>query len=100
MPRELVTVQIGQCGIQLGTRNVPYTLEEMEQTRMARFDLNLKNESTFKEGKMGYALIDQLMEQVPGKNGYSSFLYDPSFGENATFVNYDRAGLVALRGGI
>jgi hypothetical protein len=52
-------------------------------SRQARFDLNLRNQSTWVEGRHGPSFIDDLMFLLPGKDGYSAFYYDDSFGSVA-----------------
>lgn len=68
------------------------TLSELEDSRRARFDFNQKNQSTWVEGRFSYGLIDDLMYQVPGKDGYSANLQDDAFGAVATEINADENG--------
>ena len=70
--------------VQLGVGNTMTTLEELSNSRRARFELNARNQSTWVEGRHSHNLIDELMEQVPGKDGYGATLVDDSFGVVAT----------------
>ena len=79
--------------IQLGaTSNDMLTLEELSDSRRARFDLNHKNQTSWVEGKFSFGLIDDLMYQVPGKDGYSANLRDDAFGAVATEIESDADG--------
>lgn len=60
------------------------TLDELEQSRWARFDLNSANSSTWREGPSSYQYIDEMMEQIPGKDNYNSFIHDDTFQKNLT----------------
>eukprot|EP00045_Choanoeca_perplexa_P013664 m.155464 g.155464 ORF g.155464 m.155464 type:complete len:1059 (-) comp16417_c0_seq1:98-3274(-) len=70
--------------LQGGRAGQALTMEELERSRYARFELNPINRSTWYEGKRPYQYIDQLMEEVPGKNNYMASIYDDSFATNAT----------------
>jgi len=60
------------------------TLSQLEQSRWARFDLNPANTSAWREGQSSYQYIDELMEQIPGKDNYNSFIHDDTFQTNLT----------------
>ena len=60
------------------------TQRELSQSRYARFELNAINRSSWYEGPRAYQFIDELMEQVPGKDNYPGEIYDDSFAVNAT----------------
>jgi hypothetical protein len=72
--------------IQMGTATGMSTLTELKASRRARFDLNHVNQTSWVEGKFSYGLIDELMYQMPGKDGYSAELRDDAFGATATEV--------------
>ena len=77
--------------VQLGVGNTMTTLEELSNSRRARFELNARNQSTWVEGRISHSLIDELMEQVPGKDGYGANLVDDSFGVVATSTTDGKA---------
>lgn len=60
--------------VQLGVSNTMTTLKELSNSRRARFELNAKNQTKWVEGRTSHALIDDLMEQVPGKDGFGAVL--------------------------
>jgi hypothetical protein len=73
---------VADLAVQMGGNN-PLTREQLGDSRMARFDLNFKNQTSWVEGKFAHCLLDELMEQVPGKDGYGANLMDDSFGATA-----------------
>ena len=73
--------------VQLGISTNMMTLEELGNSRKARFEVNAKNQTAWVEGQYDHSLIDDLMGQIPGKDGYGAYLTDDSFGVVATEVN-------------
>jgi hypothetical protein len=67
----------------------PLTLEQLATTRRARFNLNPENASDWAEGPVSWGFLDQLMEQIPGKDNYAANLNDESFG--FTTLHYNSA---------
>ena len=65
----------------------PISTRQLEDTRLARYELNSVNSSTWREGTIGEEYIDRLMGEVPGKDNYNADHFDDAFGVNAT--NYD-----------
>ena len=49
-------------------------------SRAARFQVNPFDEDSWSEGKERHGLLDELMEQVPGKDNYPGTIYDEAFG--------------------
>eukprot|EP00037_Helgoeca_nana_P031047 m.391982 g.391982 ORF g.391982 m.391982 type:complete len:1112 (-) comp28319_c1_seq6:2403-5738(-) len=78
--------------IQLGNPNGVLTPDQLTQARTARFDLNLRNQSSWVEGRHSVSFIDELMYMLPGKDGYGANHFDDSFGSNAT--KWDNASQV------
>lgn len=73
--------------VQLGISKEMMTMEQLGNSRKARYELNAKNQTAWVEGQTDYSLIDELMAQIPGKDGYGAKLIDDSFGVVATDVN-------------
>jgi len=67
----------------------PLTLEQLAKTRRARFTLNPRNTTAWFEGPTAWEFLDQLMEQIPGKDNYGANLTDDSFG--FTTLHYNSA---------
>ena len=64
------------------------TLEEMTDTRQARFTLSdFTPGNVDKERSCRWCYLDTLMEQIPGKDNYRANLVDNSFGINAEHFN-------------
>ena len=67
--------------------SVSKTLEEMADTRYARFFLsdlnNMNKEKSFRKG-----LLDKFMETIPGLDNYGCNLSDPSFGSTAAVLDH------------
>lgn len=72
--------------VQMGVSSSIQTQQELANSRRARFDLNLVNSSTWKEGQYGHSMIDELMYEMPGKDGYNANLTDDAFGAVATHL--------------
>eukprot|EP00930_Biecheleria_cincta_P092577 TRINITY_DN8254_c0_g1_i2.p1 TRINITY_DN8254_c0_g1~~TRINITY_DN8254_c0_g1_i2.p1 ORF type:complete len:1287 (+),score=163.37 TRINITY_DN8254_c0_g1_i2:100-3960(+) len=74
------------------------TSAEFEKSRQARFELHPARSAEYQDGTSGrsptpwptglfqYSFLDELMEQVPGKNGYGANLTDDALG--ATCSHY------------
>ena len=56
------------------------TKEEYRNSRGARFQLNPEDENQFDEGHITKEVLDELMEEIPGKDNYGAFLEDTAFG--------------------
>jgi len=59
------------------------TQEQLKKTRQARFEINQRNSKTWFEGTHGRSLIDEWMEQVPGKDNFAANLRDNTMGETS-----------------
>lgn len=75
----------------MGGSNRPLTALDMENSRKSRFKLNgwQRDDCAWRRGRFDSGLLDELMAQVPGRNGYGAFLYDDTFGLNATNFKQD-----------
>ncbi|XP_059157577.1 uncharacterized protein LOC131941959 [Physella acuta] len=70
-----------------------YTLEEYKNSRAARFNVIRPRDNKFTY----WNYLDDLMAEVPGRNGYGANLYDNSF--NATYLHPTRRNGVRLNVG-
>ncbi|XP_013383323.1 uncharacterized protein LOC106153767 [Lingula anatina] len=52
-------------------------------SRAARFQINPRDSNTWSERTSSYGLLDQLMEEIPGKNNYAGNLTDDAFESTA-----------------
>lgn len=57
-----------------------WTMEQLSQTRAARYQLNPADTDEWEEGIMTYGLLDELMAEIPGKNNHGAVLYDDALG--------------------
>lgn len=72
------------------------TSAELEKSRQARFELHPARSAKYQDGTNGgsptpwptglsqYSFLDELMEQIPGKNGYGANLSDDALGETCS----------------
>ena len=60
------------------------TLDEYAVRRGARFQLNAVDSAVFKDDHYEWQLLDNLMGEIPGKNGYGAKLTDDSIGGKTT----------------
>lgn len=73
------------------------SLEELAESRQARFSLSYYNPNNVEnERQCRWCYLDDLMEQIPGKDNYVADLVDDSFGINAE--HYQRKGEILNSG--
>ncbi|XP_074660708.1 uncharacterized protein LOC141913148 [Tubulanus polymorphus] len=53
-----------------------HDIKQYEMSRAARYKLAPKDEDSWKEGSYQYDLLDELMSEIPGKDGYGAFMVD------------------------
>jgi len=53
-----------------------YTLKDYETSRSGRYRMAPRDEDNWKEGIYRYDFLDELMSEIPGKNGYGAKLVD------------------------
>jgi len=70
------------------TFNPPKALVNLSQTRRSMFQVNSRDDNRFYDDPYGYGFIDQLMEQVPGKENHGARLEETLF--NITSLHYVR----------
>ncbi len=71
-----------------------YSLQELKKTRYARFQLNIQDQDKFEEESgRKYRLLDKLMEQVPGYDGYLANLVDDAYDQ--VTAKFDKSKLNA-----
>jgi len=59
----------------------PKTYEQLEESRNAYFKLNSRDSNTWVESDGYYELLDELMETIPGRDGYGAILNETIDGE-------------------
>ena len=64
--------------LSIRARNM-WTTEQMEASRAAHFIVNPQDQEEFEDGRFNYGLLDELMEEIPGKDNYGAVLYDDAF---------------------
>lgn len=69
--------------------NFPISREDLLNSRKAHFTLNPRNQTdTTPNNKFHHHLLDQIMEQVPGKDNYGATLVDDALGVQANHFEH------------
>ena len=63
------------------------TYEEYLKMRSARFQVNPVDSDEWRDGPTKYGFLDELMEQIPGPDGYGAYLEDHAFGNTVKRFN-------------
>ena len=71
------------------------TLREQSMTRAARFQLNPLDTDQWKEGVKINGLLDEIMNEIPGKDNYQGNLVDNAFGLEAQNMDSKKGTLNA-----
>ena len=64
-----------------------WTKEQMGASRAGHFQVNPQDQEEFEDGTFNYNFLDEMMEQIPGKDNYGGVLYDDAFGIDAYHYN-------------
>jgi len=74
------------------------TYEEYEHSGAARFQINPRDMDSWKEVSYRRGLLDELFEQIPGKDNYPADLQDNAFGLTAESLKPETVGEVLNTG--